>query len=61
MKPIVNVDVKMPKRMLNALTLLETYCLASNITSVTNDMVSKFLIERCNASIAKEFKPNYLY
>ena len=61
MKPIVNVDVKMPKRMLNALTLLETYCLASNITLVTNDMVNKFLTERCNASIAKEFNPDYLY
>jgi len=61
MKPIVNVDIKMPKKMLNALTLFETYCLVSNITSVTNDMVDKFLTEKCNSSIAKKFKPEYLY
>jgi hypothetical protein len=61
MKPIVNVDIKMPKRMLNALTLFETYCLASNITLVTIDMVNEFLTKRFNQSMAKQFKPEYLY
>jgi hypothetical protein len=61
MKPIVNVDVPMPKSMLNALTLLETYCLASNITSVTYDMVSDFLIQRYNKSLVEKFKPEFLY
>jgi hypothetical protein len=61
MKPIVNVDVKMTKKMLNALTLFETYCLASNITLVTIDFVNEFLTKRFNESIAKQFKTEYLY
>jgi hypothetical protein len=61
MKPIVNVDVKMPKKILNALTLLESYCIDNNIVSVKNVMVNKFLTEHYNESIAKKFKPNYLY
>jgi hypothetical protein len=61
MKPIVNVDVKMPKKMLNALTLYETYCLANNISITTLDMVNEFLIKKFNESMAKEFKREYLY
>jgi hypothetical protein len=61
MKPIVNVDVKMPKKMLNALTLYETYCLANNISITNLDMVNEFLIKKFNESMAKEFKREYLY
>lgn len=61
MKPIVNVDVPMPKKMLNALTLFETYCIASNINQVTETDVQTFLTKRYDSPLANQFKPNYLY
>ena len=61
MKPIVNVDVPMPKKMLNALTLFETYCIASNINQVTETDVHTFLTQRYDSPLANQFKPAYLY
>ena len=61
MKPIVNVDVPMPKKMLNALTLFETYCVASNISQVTEIDVQTFLTKRCGNPLASQFKTTYLY
>ena len=59
MSPIVNTDVKMPKKMLKALTLHETFCVASGIDSVTEQQVKEFLAKRCN--FADDFKPEYLF
>jgi len=58
MKPVVNTDVKMPKKMLDALTLLETFCMANQIKEVDRNFVSKFLDQY---NIAGSFKPEYLY
>lgn len=58
MKPIVNTEVKMPKSMLRALTMLETYCVATNTKEIDEKFVHDFL------SIYKvkfPFKLNYLY
>ena len=61
MKPYVNTDVKMPKKMLEALSLHETFCIMSNIKEVTEDSVKDWLINNFNDGIAKEFKSEYLY
>ena len=61
MTPTVNVDVPMPKSMLNALTLHETFCIASGISEVTHESVCDFLSKRFGEQIANQFKPEYLY
>jgi hypothetical protein len=61
MTPLVNVDVPMSKAMLDALTLHETYCVASGIETVTHESVCEFLSQRFGEQIANKFKPEYLY
>lgn len=61
MSPIVNTDVKMSKAMLNALTLHETFCVASNIKKVTQESVTAFLADRFGQKIASQFDPAYLF
>jgi hypothetical protein len=61
MKPYVNTDVKMSKKMLDALSLHETFCIMSNIEEVTESSVRNWLLSNFNESIAKEFKSEYLY
>ena len=61
MKPYVNTDVKMSKKMLDALSLHETFCIMSNIEEVTENSVRNWLLSNFNESIAKEFKSEYLY
>jgi hypothetical protein len=61
MKPIVNTDVKMPKKMLKALTLFETYCVA-NVKKETNELeVKDFLNKHFDKITANQFKSEYLY
>lgn len=61
MKPYVNTDVKMPKKMLEALSLHETFCIMSNINSVTELSVKEWLAKNFNQKIADAFKSEYLY
>jgi hypothetical protein len=61
MKPIVNVDVSMPKYMLKALTLLETYCVATGTENVDHEFVSNFLHWQFGDEVANKFKADYLY
>jgi hypothetical protein len=61
MTPTVNTDVPMPKAMLNALTLHETFCIASGIEQVTHESVCEFLSQRFGDQVANKFKPEYLY
>jgi hypothetical protein len=61
MTPTVNVDVPMSKSMLEALTLHETFCVASGIESVTHESVCEFLSQRFGDQVANKFKPEYLY
>ena len=61
LSPVVNTDTPMPKLMLEALTLHETFCVMSNINSVTLDQVQLFLGERLGAEFANTFKPEYLF
>lgn len=61
MSPIVNTDKKMPKAMLEALTLHETFCIASRINVVTTEQVKQFLEQRFNQKLAAQFDPDYLF
>jgi hypothetical protein len=61
MSPIVNTDKKMPKTMLEALTLHETFCVASKINSVTTDQVKQFLEQRFSKKLADQFRDDYLF
>jgi hypothetical protein len=58
--PYVNVDVKMPKDILRALTMHEFYCIGSEIKEVTSESVQEFLVKRYSQSMADKFKPEYL-
>jgi hypothetical protein len=61
MKPIVNTEVSMPKKMLDALALFETYCVG-NMKKETNEQeVKKFLEGLYSKDFADKFKSEYLY
>jgi hypothetical protein len=59
--PIVNTEVKMSKKMLDALTLFETYCVVSNISSVTYQFVIDYLTSHYGTELSQYFKPQYLF
>ena len=61
MKPTVNVDNPIPKRLLDALTLHETFCIAKGINEVTHESVVEFLTHMFGENLANQFKPEYLY
>lgn len=61
MSPIVNVDIPMPKDLLNALSVHEAHCIGSRIETVTVESVTKFLTDRYGAKLAAKFKPEYLF
>jgi hypothetical protein len=61
MKPIVNTDVKMPKKMFDALCLFETTCVANLKTETNEKEVKKFLEGLYSKDFADKFKSEYLY
>jgi hypothetical protein len=61
MTPLVNTEVPMSRTMLDALTLHETFCIASGINTVTHESVCEFLSQRFGDQVANKFKPEYLY
>jgi hypothetical protein len=61
LSPYVNVDVKMSKDILEALTMHEFYCIGSKIKEVTPESVREFLLARYSKKIADKFKPEYLF
>jgi hypothetical protein len=61
MSPIVNTDTKMPKAMLDALTLHETFCVASGIDVVTTEQVKQFISQRFDQKLSDQFDPSYLF
>jgi len=61
LSPIVNTDVKMPAKMLDALGLHETICIVTGVHEVTEQSVVEFLIERYGDKSSATFKPEYLF
>lgn len=60
MFPLVNVDIKMPKKMFEALGIYETICAVTNVTYVDEDTVKKYLTEKYGSELAEKFKPEFL-
>jgi protoporphyrinogen oxidase len=61
MSPIVNTEVKMSKQMMQALTLHETFCIASKIHTVTEQQVKEFLTKRFSEKLANQFSTSFLF
>lgn len=61
LSPIVNTDVKMPAKMLNALGLHETRCVVTGIHEVTENSVKEFLSDRYGSQFANTFDPKFLF
>jgi hypothetical protein len=61
LSPIVNIEKKMPAKMLEALGLHETRCVVTGVKSVTEESVKAFLTERYGEKFANTFDPQFLF
>jgi hypothetical protein len=61
LSPIVNTEVKMPAKMLEALGLHETRCVVTGVKSVTAESVKAFLTDRFGEKLASKFDPAFLF
>jgi hypothetical protein len=61
LSPIVNTDVKMPAKMLEALAMHETICVVTGVREVTEESVKTFLIDRYSEKLASKFDPKFLF
>jgi hypothetical protein len=61
LSPIVNTDIKMPAKMLEALGLHETRCVVTGVQSVTEESVKAFLADRYSKKLASTFDPKFLF
>lgn len=61
LSPIVNTDVKMPAKMLNALGLHETRCVVTGVHEVTENSVKEFLSDRYGSQFASTFDSKFLF
>jgi hypothetical protein len=61
LSPIVNTEVKMPAKMLEALGLHETRCVVTGVHEVTEESVIKFLTDRYGEKLASKFDPKFLF
>jgi len=59
--PIINTDVRMPRKMLDALNIHEAVCVVTHVETVTVDEVRTFLADRYGAKFAASFRPEYLF
>jgi hypothetical protein len=57
---VVNVDVRMPREMLDALAIYETTCVMQNKQQTTEEDVKVYLEHRYGSDLAVQFKPEYL-
>lgn len=61
MKPVLNTDIEMPKKMFEALCLFETFCVANKKEEVTLEEVKNYLTNLYSHTFADAFKSEYLY
>ncbi len=61
LSPLVNVDVKMPRKMMHALNIFEAINVVKGNDTVTEEEVRAFLTERHGAAFAAKFQPEFLY
>lgn len=58
--PMVNVDQKMPQKMLHALGLLEAVKVVQGVDRVTEEEVRSFLAVKHGPEFAATFRPEFL-
>jgi hypothetical protein len=58
--PYVNTDVKIPKKLRDALTLFETSCCMRGVKTVTALDAQQFLAEHFDNNLASTFNSEYL-
>jgi hypothetical protein len=61
MKTVVNRDIKMSKKMMEALSLFEAYCVIHKIQETTEYEVKEFIKKHYDKNISDKFEANYLY
>jgi hypothetical protein len=61
LSPYVNVDEKMPAKMLHALGLHETRCVVTGVTKVSEEQVKNFLSDKYGEKFASTFDPKFLF
>jgi hypothetical protein len=61
LSPIVNTEVKMPAKMLEALGLHETRCIVTGVHEVTEESVKAFLTNRYSEKLASTFDSKFLF
>jgi hypothetical protein len=61
MFPVVNTDIRMPKSMMEALSLFETQCVMLKIEEVNLEDVLDFLTKNYDKNFGNKFKIEYLY
>lgn len=61
LSPIVNTEIKMSAKMLEALGLHETRCVVTGIQYVTEQSVKSFLTDRYGEKFAGKFDPKFLF
>jgi len=61
LSPIVNTEVKMSAKMMEALSLHETRCIVTGVKEVTDQSVKAFLADRYGEKLASTFDPKFLF
>ena len=61
MIPVINTEVKMPKRMMHALNIFEAICAVRGVDRVTEEQVAEFLKDKYSDKMAAAFQPEYLF
>jgi len=61
LSPVVNTEVKMPAKMLEALGLHETRCIVTGVYEVTEESVKSFLADRYSEKLANTFDSKFLF
>ena len=61
LSPVINTEVKMPKKMMEALTRFETICAVTNVKEVAESDVRSFLVSEYGEAFANKFDVSYLF
>lgn len=57
----VNTEVKMPKRMFDAIGIFEAICCVTGKKTCTEDEVRAYLREKHGDKLADAFRPEYMF
>lgn len=61
MKPIVNTEVAIPKKLFDALCLYETWCAAMQKHNTSEDEVKQWITKKFDKALAEKFSSKFLF